>query len=139
VFDALKPAERETLRVLALHVPPGVRAQESGGKAAAMPPDSGPKLEGLWQGAETVGGQKKRITITFESEGRGTLTYAGRMALGVPIRVQDAPKGTVRISAQIGAGTRYYVGRWDGQKISGQIFQEAREGETPVGTFELSP
>jgi len=34
------------------------------------------------------------------------------------------------------AGTRFYVGRWDGQKIMGTIFSDAAT-TFPIGSFEL--
>jgi hypothetical protein len=136
VLTALKPAERDTLRALALHVPAGVRVGEAGARAAAI--EAGPKLEGSWGGVETQSGQQRRISVLFEGE-RGTLTYAGRMGLGIPLSRVEYKKGTVSFAAQMGGGTRYYVGRWDGQKITGTITQEGREAQSPLGTFEISP
>jgi hypothetical protein len=136
VVAALKPGERDTLRALALHVPAGVRVGEAGARAAAI--EAGPKLEGTWGGVEVQNGQQRRISVTFEGE-RGTLTYAGRMGLGIPLGRVEYKKGTVSFAAQMGGGTRYYVGRWDGQKVTGTITQEGREAQSPVGTFEISP
>jgi hypothetical protein len=135
VLNGLKPAELETLRTLALRVPAAVNA---GSAAAAAAELAGPKLEGTWIGSETENDRKRNITITF-SGGRGTLAYSGGIAVEVPLHEVEQPqKGSVRFNAEIRGGTRYYVGRWDGQKISGTINQEGGDARTPLGTFEIS-
>ena len=44
----------------------------------------------------------------------------------------------VRYSVKVATGTRFYVGRWDGEKISGRIFSDAA-ATFPIGSFDLSP
>jgi hypothetical protein len=140
VVVALPPAERETLRGIGLRVPAAVFVKEdksAPGTAAAAAAAQGIKLDGTWTGWELEEGRKRGITLTVQGEA-GTLSFAGSVALSVPLlKVEQPQKGLVKFSALIRGGGRYYDGRWDGEKITGTITQE---GITPVqvGTFELS-
>ena len=52
--------------------------------------------------------------------------------------MEQPRNGTVRYSVKTATGTRFYVGVWDGQKITGKIFSDVA-GNLPIGTFELGP
>jgi hypothetical protein len=141
VVAALKPAEAETLRAIGLRVPAAVFVKEdrsaAPGAAAAAAAAQGIKLEGTWTGWEMEQGRKRGITLSVQGEA-GTLTFAGSVAISVPLlRVEQPQKGIVKFSALIRGGGRHYDGRWDGEKITGTITQE---GIAPVqvGTFELT-
>lgn len=135
VLENLKPAEREALQSLAFRVPPGVVAADAGTKPAADA--GGPKLEGTWTGWEQEEDRRRRISVVF-SGGHGTLSYTGGIVVAVPLQSLEQQKGTIRFSAQIRGATRYYIGHWDGKKIGGTISLEARETQSPLGTFEIS-
>src|SRR5207302_2527658 len=134
VFLALKPAEREALRSLGLRVPAGVVVTAEGRNSTG---DTGPKLDGTWTGTENEGGRERPISVVFGG-GRGTLSYTGGIVVAMPLQRVEQQKGTIRFTAQMGGGTRYYVGRWDGKKISGTIHLEGQESQPPLGTFEIS-
>jgi hypothetical protein len=44
----------------------------------------------------------------------------------------------VRYSVKTATGVRFYVGRWDGEKITGTIFSDVAT-TFPIGSFELGP
>jgi hypothetical protein len=94
------------------------------------------RLEGTWSGSETEGGIRRFITVTFKGFGGGAFKYE-TMGLALPLMNVQPIRGTaVRFQTQRGA-MRYYIGTWDGQKISGTIASDAA-GKSPIGTFELS-
>jgi hypothetical protein len=106
--------------------------------AGAQPPAATPRLDlaGDWTGRENEGGAPRRVNVTFTSDG-GTLSYQRALSLSLPLMgVELDRRGNVRYSMQTARGARYYVGRWDGQKIEGRIFSDP-EGQSPIGTFTL--
>jgi IPT/TIG domain len=134
VLNGMKPAEREALRALALRVPLAVTA------ASVVAPGvdlTAPKLEGTWNGSEIEGDRTRSITVAFDGR-RGSLTYSGGIEVAIPLHGVEQQKGTIRFNAELRGGTRYYVGRWDGQKISGTMNPEGGDARTPLGTFEIS-
>jgi Meckel syndrome type 1 protein len=144
VVEKARPALREGLRTLAMRVPAAVTApvEASPTSSTAAAPAEGPpaperlELEGDWTGRENEGGAPRHVIVTFTSGG-GTLSYQRALSLSLPlIGVQLDRRGNVRYSMQTARGARYYVGRWDGQKIEGRIFSDP-EGQSPIGTFTL--
>jgi hypothetical protein len=140
VVEKARPALREGLRTIGLRVPPAVVAPAEGSAAPATAalPGATPALDlaGDWTGRESEGGAPRRVNVTF-ADGGGTLSYQRALSLSLPlIGVQLDRRGNVRYSMQTARGARYYVGRWDGQKIEGQIFADP-EGQSPIGTFTL--
>jgi hypothetical protein len=136
VLTGLKPAELEALRTLALRVPATLNPTAGGGTSAPVEV-AGPKLEGTWIGTETEGDRQRSITVTFNGR-HGSLEYSGGVAVEIPVHDVEMQKGSLTFNAEIRGGTRYYVGRWDGHKISGTINQEGGGARTPLGSFELS-
>jgi hypothetical protein len=140
VVDKARPALRAGLRTVGLRVPAAVTAPvdatgtaTAGGAAATPPPLD---LEGDWTGRESEGGAPRHVNVTFTSGG-GTLSYQRALSLSLPlIGVQLDRRGNVRYSMQTARGARYYVGRWDGQKIEGRIFSDP-DGQSPIGRFTL--
>ena len=69
----------------------------------------------------------------------GTLTFTEGISIGVPLLSAETPqRNAVRFSAQVRGGVRYYVGSWNGEKLSGRITSDPA-GRNAVGTFELTP
>ncbi|HVR71750.1 MAG TPA: IPT/TIG domain-containing protein, partial [Vicinamibacteria bacterium] len=139
VVEKARPALREGLRTVGLRVPPAVAAPAEGAGTAsttAAPPPPPLDLEGDWTGRENEDGAARRVDVTFR-RGGGTLSYQRALSLSLPlIGVQLDRRGNVRYSMQTARGARYYVGRWDGQKIEGRIFSDP-EGQAPIGAFTL--
>jgi hypothetical protein len=142
VLEKARPALRESLRTIGLRVPAAVAAPVEGAgtavTAGAQPPAATPRLDlaGDWTGRENEGGAPRRVNVTFTSDG-GTLSYQRALSLSLPLMgVELDRRGNVRYSMQTARGARYYVGRWDGQKIEGRIFSDP-EGQSPIGTFTL--
>jgi hypothetical protein len=138
IVDKAKPPLHESLRWVGLRVPPAVVVAAELATAAAGSAEPAPPLtlEGDWRGREDEGGEPRHVNITFTQTG-GTLSYQRALTLSLPlIGVDIDRKGTVRYSMQSARGSRYYVGRWDGQKIEGRIFGDPA-GQVPVGTFVL--
>jgi hypothetical protein len=133
-----KPPLREGLRTLGLRIPAAVKA--IGGLAAPTGPTSAApafKMQGTWSGSEVQAGSRRYITVTFQGNG-GTFTIEGAVALQTALALAEQPqKGTVRFAALVRGGTRYYLGKWDGERISGTIAKDAA-GREEVGTFELT-
>jgi hypothetical protein len=133
-----KPPLRDALRALGLRIPaavkgigPGAAQAAPAGAAAAF------KMQGTWTGSEVQGGSRRYITVTFQGSG-GTFTLEGAIALHTALTLAEQPqKGTVRFAAAVRGGTRYYLGKWDGERISGTIAKDPA-GREEVGTFELS-
>jgi hypothetical protein len=138
VVAGLKPAQREALRLVALRVPPSLLGP--GGATAASGPvssASGLKLDGLWIGTESEGGQRRYISAEF-ARGGGVLSHEGAVTVTMPLLSVDARKDGARFSLQFRGGLRYYLGKWDGQALSGKIASDPG-GADAVGTFELKP
>jgi hypothetical protein len=140
VIESARPATREALRVLGLRVPAAVAGPPAAGGAAPAAAAGVPALtlDGVWTGAETDSEGRKYVTIRFSGSG-GNLSYQRALSVSVPLTGVEQPrKGTVRYSMKTAAGTRFYVGRWDGEKITGTIFSDAAT-TFPMGSFELAP
>jgi hypothetical protein len=133
VVTALKPAQREALALLALRVPVAVTGP--GGPAAGTALVL--KLEGSWTGSEIEAGQRRYISAVFE-RGTGTISIEAAVTLSLPLLTLETRKTEARFSLQFRGGTRHYLGKWDGQILSGTIANDAA-GKEPVGTFELRP
>jgi hypothetical protein len=140
VIESARPGTREALRVVGLRVPAAVAGPPpSGGAApaavAGVPPLT---LDGIWTGAETDSEGRKFVTIRF-SGGGGSLSYQRALSVSVPLTGVEQPrKGNLRYTVKTAAGTRVYVGRWDGERITGTIFSDAA-ATFPIGSFELAP
>jgi hypothetical protein len=140
VVESARPGTRDALRVLGLRVPAAVAGPPPAGGAAATPAAgvAALKLDGVWTGAETDSEGRKFVTIRF-SGSTGSLSYQRALSVSVPLTGVEHPrKDQVRYSVKTAAGTRFYVGRWDGEKITGTIFSDAAT-TFPMGSFELSP
>jgi hypothetical protein len=140
VIESARPATREALRVLGLRVPAAVAGPPAAGGAAPAAAAGVPALtlDGVWTGAETDSEGRKYVTIRFSGSG-GNLSYQRALSVSVPLTGVEQPrKGTVRYSMKTAAGTRFYVGRWDGERITGTIFSDAAT-TFPMGSFELAP
>ena len=118
-----RPPARVALRVLALRLPasvtpPAGEPTTAGTAAASVPPL---RLAGDWSGNEIESGERKFVTASFAPPA-GTLTYQRALTITVPLTsVEQGRDGSVRFEAQAGRGTRYYSGKWEGQKIAGKI------------------
>ena len=61
------------------------------------------------------------------------------VSIGVPLLLVETPqRSSVRFSAEVRGGIRYYQGAWDGEKLKGRITRDPG-GSNVVGTFELRP
>jgi len=136
----LRPESHKGLQALALRVPPAV--SESGDKAAegtaagARAADDPLQLDGQWSGTATEDGISRPVQVSF-ADGAGTLTYLKPLLVTVPLREVTRPRlGSVRFAVQTGTRTRYFLGIWDGEMLSGPISSTA-DGQSPVGRFEL--
>lgn len=127
------------LRGLALRVPASVPEPALGG-TGGTPPTGVPalRLEGAWGGRERVPEGARFIGVTFTARG-GTFALEGGLTLSLPLLSLERPqRDSVRFSVRLGGGVRYYSGRWDGQKISGNVSADAA-GRDVLGSFELAP
>jgi hypothetical protein len=134
VVTAFRPAQRDAMRLVAFRVPTAVTGP---GGVAAGPQTAALKLEGSWVGTELEGTQRRFISATFQTDG-GSIAIEGAVTLSLPLLTLEARKNEARFSLQFRGGTRYYAGKWDGQKLTGTISNDAA-GKEPVGTFELKP
>jgi hypothetical protein len=143
VVADLKPAQRQALRVLAQRVPaalagpgPALPGQPA---AAGAPGAATPlRLQGKWTGFEDEQSSRKLISVSFGRSG-GTLTFTEGVSIGVPLLSAETPqRNTVRFSAQVRGGVRYYFGSWNGETLSGRITTDPA-GRNAVGSFELTP
>jgi hypothetical protein len=92
----------------------------------------------VWTGAETDPEGRKNVTVRFTGT-TGTLSYQRALSVSVPLTGLEQPrKGSVRFSVKTATGTRFYVGQWDGETITGKLFSDAASN-FPIGTFELRP
>jgi hypothetical protein len=139
---------REALRLVALRVPPGVRGPATvapvsvaSANAPVTPPSAAqpmPRLDGPWSGSENETGRQRYVTVTFRGA-TGTISYEGVMTVSAPLlSVEQAQRGAVRFSVELRGGLRYYVGRWDGQALTGKVSTDPG-GAQSLGTFELRP
>ena len=136
VVTGFRQPQRDGMRLLALRVPatvlgPGAAAPAGGPQTAAL------KLEGSWVGTQLEAGQRRYISAVF-SPGGGTISMEAAVTLSVPLLTLEARKNEARFSLQFRGGTVYYIGKWDGQVLSGTFGTDAA-GKDPVGTFELKP
>jgi FHA domain/IPT/TIG domain len=145
-----KTPARDALRLVALRVPPGVRGPAmvvaaspipSPGAPATPSPSSAqpmPRLEGSWTGSESEGGRQRFVTVTFRGS-TGTIAYEGVVTVSAPLlSVEQPQRGAARFSVELRGGLRYYVGRWDGQALTGKISTDPGASQA-IGTFELRP
>jgi len=139
VLEAARPATKDALRIVGLRVPAAVAGPPGAGAAASPAPGvAGLRLEGAWTGVETDAEGRKFVTVRFAGAG-GSLSYQRALSVSVPLTGVEQPrKGSVRYSVKTATGTRFYVGQWDGEKITGKIFSDAA-GNLPIGSFELGP
>jgi len=136
--ESARPGAREALRIVGLRVPAAVAGPPPAGGAAAATAAGTPALtlDGAWTGAETDAEGRKSVTVRFSGT-TGSLSYQRALSVSVPLTGVEQPrKGQVRYSVKTAAGTRFYVGRWDGAKITGTIFSDAAT-TFPIGSFEL--
>jgi hypothetical protein len=142
----VKPAD--ALRLVALRVPPSVRAPAAAAPAVESPTVLAaqerpaavpmPRLEGSWSGSESEGGRRRDVTVTFRGS-TGTFAYEGVMTVSAPLLTVTQPqRGTARWSVEFRGGLRYYVGRWDGQALIGKVSTDPG-GAQSLGTFEIRP
>ena len=138
-MEAARPATKDALRIVGLRVPAAVAGPPGAGAAASPAPGvAGLRLEGAWTGVETDAEGRKFVTVRFAGAG-GSLSYQRALSVSVPLTGVEQPrKGSVRYSVKTATGTRFYVGQWDGEKITGKIFSDAA-GNLPIGSFELGP
>jgi hypothetical protein len=140
VIESARPGTREALRILGLRVPAAVAGPPPTGGAAHAAVAGAPPLtlDGVWTGAENDSEGRKFVTIRFSGAG-GSLSYQRALSVSVPLTGVEQPrKGNVRYSMKTATGTRVYVGRWDGEKITGTIFSDAA-ATVPIGSFGLAP
>jgi hypothetical protein len=150
VLSALRPPQREALRVVGLRVPASVTgpamaalpvAPAGGAPAQASTPapaSAALRLEGVWIGSEEEAGETRYLTATFRSDG-GKVAYEGIVTLTVPFLTLETPqRGMARWSLQFKGAIRYYTGKWDGQALRGNLSRDPA-GASPIGTFELRP
>ncbi len=135
-----RPALRDSVRLLALRVPARVTAPVAAaaatGATTSSPPPTALRLDGDWAGFEIEAGERRYVNVTFRGSG-GLLAYARGVTLTMPVAVLEATRrGRVRYSIQTARGARYYLGSWDGQKLSGKIASDPG-GASVVGSFEL--
>jgi hypothetical protein len=133
-----KPPARAALRTIALRVPASVAAPAGEPTTAAVPTSSVPplRLAGDWSGTETESGERRFVTANFAPPA-GSLTYQRALTITVVLaNVEQGRDGSVRFEAQAGRGQRYYIGKWDGQKIAGKIASDTA-GQEILGNFEL--
>ena len=132
-----RPPARVAMRTIALRMPASVTAPA--GESASGGAVSGPaplRLAGDWAGNEVETGERKFVIASFAPPA-GTLTYQRALTITVPLaNVEQGRDGSVRFEAQAGRGTRYYSGKWDGQKIAGKITSD-QAGQEVTGSFEL--
>jgi hypothetical protein len=145
--NEVRPALRDALRVVALRVPaqveapaapvvPGI-APTATPTAATAPAAARMPAQGTLRGSELEEGQRRYITIELRGGG-GTITYEGGITFTLPLQSLDRGRDRIRFSVPIRGGMRYYAGRWDGDKIAGQVSTDAA-GRNVAATFELRP
>jgi hypothetical protein len=119
-------------------VPASGAATGTASAAASADPVPPLKLDGPWRGTETENGLQTAISVVFRG-GSGTLTFERALRMSVPaLGVQQPQKGAVRFEVRVGAGSRFYSGKWDGERLTGKVTSDAN-GRNEVGTFDLEP
>jgi len=138
VVEGARPAQRDALRTIGLRVPAAVSGPPAAGGAAA-PAAGGAalKLDGVWTGAETDSEGRKSVTMRFAGS-TGSLAYQRALSVSVPLTGIEQRKDALHYSVKTATGTRFYVGRWDGEKVTGRIFSDAAN-TFPIGSFEIAP
>jgi hypothetical protein len=136
-LSELRPETRKGLLALAMRVPPaaseGGQAQVAASAGAAEDPL---QLEGQWSGTSTEGGVTRPVRAVFTKNG-GTLTFLKPLEFSVALGELERPRmGSVRFSARVGSGKRYFQGSWDGESLSG-TFSATADGKATLGRFEL--
>jgi hypothetical protein len=147
VLEQARPSLRDGLRIVALRVPATVTAPapprppalaEGPTPARSATPAAAkvPPLEGMLRGSELEAGERRYLTVTL-GETDGTIAYEGGITVTMPIvALERRGSEEVRFAVNIRGGWRYYIGRWDGQKLVGTI-SEDEAGKESVATFEL--
>ncbi len=138
-----RPPLRDGLRLVGLRVPATVTAPAppvAGGPtpvATATPaPARIPPLEGMLRGSETEAGELRYLTVTFQKTD-GTIAFEGGITVTMPlVALERTGNDRVSFAVNVRGGWRYYVGRWDGQKLVGTISLD-EAGKELVATFEL--
>jgi hypothetical protein len=140
LIESAKPQQLSALRLVGLRVPATVRAPASG--QADAPPTPGPAgpipltLSGTWIGSEVEDGLKRYVTLDFQGKG-GNLVFEGAVSVTLPLQSLEQPqKGTLKFMVVFRGGERYYMGKWDGETVTGKITADAT-GSKLLGTFEL--
>jgi hypothetical protein len=133
-----KPAFKEGLRTLGLHVPaaiPGaaapVEVSATGEPAAVF------SATGTWRGFLREAGRSRPVNVVFEGT-TGSLTYEGTVSFSAPLQSVKQKDNEVQFSAAQGGGVRYFTGHWDGTSLSGTISSKSG-GPGDIGSFELKP
>jgi hypothetical protein len=98
-------------------------------------------VEGSWSGTvEDQSGQRQvRLVLRVDSGGRlsGTITIgSGQVAMGVPLKEAAYDKGTLRFVAASGGAARHFVGRVEGDTVSGTVHASA-SAQDAIGRFTL--
>jgi hypothetical protein len=76
------------------------------------------------------------VRAVFTKNG-GTLTFLKPLEFSVALGELERPRmGSVRFSARVGSGKRYFQGSWDGESLSG-TFSATADGKATLGRFEL--
>jgi hypothetical protein len=144
VIAEAKPPLRDGLRLIGLRVPASVSAPPS---TSAPPASAGPaaapiaapprlQLDGSFRGRENEDGQIRYLTLTL-ARGGGSVTYEGGITFTVPlVSLEQRARDQLRFSVRMRGETRYYSGRWDGEKLTGSLSRDAT-GREIVGSFEL--
>jgi len=132
-----RPPARTALRPLALRVPASVSGPAGEVTTAAASTSVAPlRLAGDWSGTEVEAGERRFVTANFAPPA-GSLTYQRALTITVTLSsVEQGRDGSVRFEAQAGRGQRYYIGKWDGQKLTGKIASDTA-GQEVLGSFEL--
>lgn len=142
-ISSAKPAQLAALRLVGLRVPAAVTGPRVAAALGApvTPPSSGAtplKLAGMWVGSEVEDGMKRYITLDIRGRG-GDLIFEGAVSVKVPLQSLEEPqKGTVRFLVVFRGGERHYVGKWDGEAITGKVTSDVA-GARLLGSFELRP
>jgi hypothetical protein len=130
---------RAALRGLALRVPAGVPEPALAAGATTAAASVAPlRLDGNWSGHESVPEGRRSIAVSFQARG-GTFTLEGGLGLSVPLMSVERQRSEgVVFSLRMAGGVRYYRGRWDGERLRGDVSTDAA-GRESVGRFELAP
>jgi hypothetical protein len=140
VVNALKPQQRDALRVIGLRVPPAVSLPEaSAGTAPVATPTpvvTALNLEGSWRGAEVSEGRRRHVFVTIGGGG-GTFAYQGGVTATLPLVDLARKRDSVTFALDVRGSRWYYAAKWDGTKLAGTISSQPA-GRGDLGTFELN-